>query len=112
MRHLQATKSLRTGKRKRYKNLAAFNAECPSRGHGGNLCEVTNVRCTRDGGGLATVKSRYPYHDESIYRHGAKPAGTWLLHFASCGVMKQHLRGRVTEGRSGILTGSRRKRRR
>lgn len=111
MRHVPATK--RTyGKLKRFRNLKAFNAECPSRGISGNRCTVTNVRCTRDGGGLATVQSRYPVADTTVYRHGAKPTGTWLLKFASCAVMKQHLNGRVEASREGMLQGQRRKRRR
>lgn len=110
MRHLQATKRLRTGKLKSYKNLAAFNTECGTRRSTGNLCEVTNVRCTRDGGGLATVRSRYPYTDEGIYSRHGKPSGTWLLHFASCAVMKDHLRNRATSAREGILSGSKRRR--
>lgn len=110
---LLPTKRLRSsGKLKRYKNLAAFNAECGTRrSSGGNRCEVTNVRCTKDGGGLATVKSRYPYADEGIYSRSGKPSGTWLLPFASCAVMKNHLRDRVTTAREGLL-GSKRRRRR
>lgn len=95
MRLRPATKRV-GGKVKRYKNLAAFNKECPSRGYSGNRCTVTNVRCTKNGGGLATVRSDYPGGNERIYHRGAKPAGTWLLHFASCTVLKEHLRNRAS----------------
>ncbi len=80
------------GKIKRYKNLAAFNKECPSRGYGGNLCTVVNDRCTKRGEGLATVRTTSMMDRTSI------PTGTWLLHFASCSVMKRHLQGRALKG--------------
>lgn len=108
-RHIQATKRLANGKVKRYKNLAAFNKECPSRGFGGNICTVTNLRCTKDGGGLATVKS------STLQLHtvrGQRPPGTWLLHFASCSVLKAHLRPRAGASRSGLFGARRRRRRR
>lgn len=37
------------GRIKRYRNLAAFNSECTSRGYRGNSCELTNLRCTKNG---------------------------------------------------------------
>ena len=81
------------GKLKRYVNLATFNKECNTRS--GNICHLVNLRCTKDGGGLATVRSNHP-GDPGIFRRGAKPSGTWLLHFASCTVLKSHLDRRVT----------------
>jgi len=101
------------GKVKKYTNLATFNKECPSRGYGGNLCTVTNIRCTKRGEGLATVKT------DSFMSRPNRPPGTWLLHFASCTVMKNHLQNRagyaaaIKDRRSGpFLSGARRKRRR
>jgi hypothetical protein len=90
------------GKVRRYKNLAVFNQECPKRGSGGNLCWLDNLRCTKSGDeGLATVRT-------TKFMSG-RSGGTWLLHFASCKVMKQHLRGRVevrtlttSDGRGGL----------
>ncbi len=78
------------GKIKRYKNLASFNKECPSRGYGGNLCTVTNIRCTKRGEGLATVRT------DPSFSTKRPPVGMWLLHFASCQVMGEHLEGRVS----------------
>lgn len=114
-RHHGATKRV-GGKVTRYKNLASFNKECPSRGYKGNMCTVLNVRCTKDGGGLATVRSARL--SEQFYRKGAKPTGTWLLHFNSCTVMKEHLRNRVSVVQAvraqipPALFGARRRRRR
>jgi hypothetical protein len=105
-RHLPVTKRV-GGKVKRYKNLASFNRECGARR--GNICHLVNLRCTKDGGGLATVRSNYP-GDPGIFHRGAKPSGTWLLHFADCGIMKSHLRKRVTH--SGQLGSARRRKRR
>lgn len=105
-RHLSAQK--RTGNKvKRYRNLAAFNTECSTRR--GNICHLVNMRCTKDGGGLATVRSNHP-GDPGIFHKGAKPSGTWLLHFMSCGVMKKHLDRRVTH--KGQLGGARKRKRR
>jgi hypothetical protein len=101
------------GKLRRYKNLASFNSECSTRGIGGvthNACTLTNLRCTKDGGGLATVQSVYP-GPETRYARRGKPSGTWLLHFASCSIMKRHLRNRV-RSRPGTLAGAGRRRRR
>lgn len=115
--HNGATKRV-NGRITRYKNLASFNSECPSRGYRGNLCTVTNVRCTKDGGGLATVRSAYPGGNERIFHRGAKPAGTWLLRFASCSIMKEHLRNRASVVQSvrgqipPALYGARRRKRR
>lgn len=89
------------GKIKRYKNLVSFNRECPSRGYGGNLCTLVNVRCTKRGEGLATVRT------DSMQMRAKMPTGTWLLHFASCSVMKRHLQGRVNGVRVGVLKGRR-----
>lgn len=105
-RHLPVSKRV-GGKLKRYKNLASFNREC--RGRSGNICHLVNLRCTKDGGGLATVRSNYPGDPGTFYR-GAKPSGTWLLHFASCDLLKRHLRGFVSN--RGQLGGSRRRRKR
>ena len=56
-RHLSATKRI-GGKVKRYKNLAAFNSECGKRSTRSMAsCTATNLRCTKDGGGLATVQT-------------------------------------------------------
>lgn len=89
------------GKIKRYKNLASFNRECPSRSYGGNFCTLVNVRCTKRGEGLATVRT------DSMMKRASPPTGTWLLHFASCSVMKRHLQGRVNPVRAGMLKGRR-----
>ena len=101
------------GKIRKYTNLATFNKECPSRGYGGNLCTVTNVRCTKSGGGLATVRTT------SMQTRPNRPPGTWLLRFESCTVMKRHLQNRagyaaaIKDRRSGsFLFGARRRRRR
>ena len=104
-RHLPVTKRV-GGKTKRYKNLAAFFAECRKFGtSAGNACMLTNMRCLKDGGGLATVKTI-----AGPFRAG--PAGTWLLHFNSCEIMKDKLSGRVEGPRGGrALDGSRRRRR-
>lgn len=102
-RHLPVRKKTSKGT-KRYKNLAAFNAECPKRSIRGNICELTNIRKLRDGSGLATVKST----------PGAvkgKPAGTWVLHFADHSIMKGHLKNRVIET-GGSLDGARRRKKR
>lgn len=100
------TKREAGGKLRRYRNLASFNKECTKRSTGGNNCVLTNLRCTRNGGGLATVKSErmHPH-----YSRRARPAGTWLLHFADCSVMKGHLRGRVSYYKAGQLDGGRRR---
>lgn len=99
------------GKVKRYKNLATFNRECGTRR--GNICHLVNLRCTKDGGGLATVRSNHP-GDPGIFHRGAKPSGTWLLHFGDCDIMKRHLRYRVTDtgGRFSLYGARARKRRR
>jgi hypothetical protein len=97
--------------RRKYKNLAAFNRECSKHGSGGNSCFLYNIRCLKDGGGLATVKTIYPGGDERIFHRGGKPSGTWRLHFASCKVMKAHLRGRVNYTSAATLDGSRRRKR-
>ena len=108
-RHHGATKRV-NGKVRRYKNLRQFNKECGSRGRLRNFCTLTNLRCTKDGGGLATV-----HVDNRMFPSGDK-VGTWLLHFASCSVMKGHLKKRVIAGRGGsgeaMLRGSKRRRRR
>ncbi len=98
------TKREAGGKLRRYRNLASFNKECTKRGRSGNHCVLTNLRCTKNGGGLATVKSE---HVHPRYSRGQKPPGTWLLHFADCSVMKGHLRGRVSYYRAGQLDGKR-----
>lgn len=98
------------GKVKRYKNLASFRKECL--GRSGNICHLKSIRCLRDGGGLATVRSNHP-GDPGIFHRGAKPAGTWLLHFASCAIMKKTLRDKVSvKPREAdlLLRGARRKR--
>ncbi len=115
-RHLQATKRV-GGKVRRYKNLAAFSSECSTRGIQGvtsNRCVLKNLRCLRDGGGLATVESSYPYANVNTFSKKGKSSGTWLLHFADCGIMKQSLRNRVQprDGRAYMLSGARRRRRR
>jgi hypothetical protein len=97
------TKRESGGRKRRYKNLASFNKECPKRGYSGNLCTLTNVRCVKDGGGLATVKTTRFGSGRST-----KPPGTWLLHFASCKIMKSHLRGRAHPSRPEMLLGRRR----
>lgn len=51
-RHLPAQKRDATGRVKKYQNLRQFNAECPSRGVRGNLCELTNIRALKGGGAL------------------------------------------------------------
>jgi hypothetical protein len=76
-------------KTRRYRNLATFNKECPTRGTSGNFCSVTNTRRLKDGSGLATVVSR-PWTST-----GGKKRGTWTLHFASYDIMKRHLKKRA-----------------
>jgi hypothetical protein len=102
-RHISAQKRS-GGKVRRYRNLAVFNKECGKRSLGGNICTLTNIRRLKDGSGLATVKS-----DTGVIR--GRKSGTWLLHFASHNVMKQHLKGRVDPARSGMLDGARKRRR-
>ncbi len=106
----RGTVKITHGKGRRYSNLAAFNRECSKRGIGANICELTNLRCLRDGGGLAVVKTRPLYPDFKTIKRDSRTraAGTWRLHFASCTLLKQHLRGRVSETRSGMLAGRRR----
>lgn len=101
------------GKVKRYKSLASFNSECPKRRFvRGNVCAVTKYRFTRRGSCLATVKSAYPGGDENIFHRGAKRAGTWVLHFQDCGIMRRHLQGRVEDKtKDAWLSGARRRRR-
>jgi hypothetical protein len=104
-RHLPVRKKTAKGT-KRFRNLRVFNQECPKRSIRGNICELTNIRKLRDGSGLATVKST-----PGVV--GGKPAGTWVLHFASHSVMKGHLKNRVIEtGGSLDGAGRRRKKRR
>lgn len=86
-------------KGKTYKNLREFNATCTKRGSRGGICTITNFRCTKDGGGLATV------HEEKALRGGRDRV--WRLHFASCTVMRQHLDGRVDDPASFISRGKR-----
>lgn len=96
-RHLKVTKFVPGKRAKTYKNLASFNKECPSRGDGGMICFTTNVRCLRDGGGLATVGvTKYM---------GRGTAGRWRLHFADCGVMKRHLKKRTASTRGTLGRG-------
>lgn len=119
-RHLYATKRI-GGKVKRYNSLRQFDAECSKRGSG-NMCETVNVRCTKDGGGLATVKTvsfkprvfdpttgkhLHPSRVKSRY----PDSGTWLLHFGSCELLKKTLRERTTPARAGLFGARRRKRR-
>ena len=111
-RQLKIQKKVK-GKVRRYKNLRAFNTECPKRGMKGNVCILDNVRRLKDGSGMATVLSR-PLVDPERFKTSSKPRGTWLLHFASFEVMKRHLRGRVDpEARlsRNVLDGARRRRR-
>lgn len=112
----------RTGKIRRYKNLATFNKECAKSANAAirpsttMMCTLENARTLKDGSGLATVRVKplIAYWDEAKGKH--KPPslkqGTWLLHFASASVMKKHLKGRVAQARAGMLDGAKRKRRR
>jgi hypothetical protein len=100
-RHRGIVKFLPGKKGRRYRNLRQFYEECPARGVGGNLCEVTNLRKLKDGSGLATVKTR-----PGVIR--SRAGGTWRLHFASYSILKQHLKKRVTESRKGMLDGAKR----
>lgn len=107
-RHIPVTKRLTNGKVRRYKNLAAFNSECSTRGIPGvthNMCELRNIRRLKDGGGLAKVRSTYP-GPETRYARNGKPSGTWLLHFADYGIMTRHLQKRMMVP-SGHLKGAR-----
>ena len=119
-RDLSVTKRVH-GKLKRYNSLRQFDAECSKRG-GGNACTTVNLRCTKDGGGLATVKTisfkprlfdpsgreLHPSRVKSRY----PDSGTWLLHFGSCQLLKKTLRERTTPAREGMLSGARRRKRR
>jgi hypothetical protein len=88
-RHLPIVKRA-GGKIRRYKNLAAFGQECTKHTIRGNICELVAVRKLKDGGGLAVVRTKPGFTQ-------IKQGGTWRLHFASYGVMKNYLRGRVIE---------------
>lgn len=88
-RHLPVIKRA-GGKTRRYKNLAAFGAECTKRSISGNICELIGARKLKDGGGLAVVRTKPGFAR-------TKQGGTWRLHFASYAVMKRYLRGRVIE---------------
>jgi len=105
-----------SGKIRRYKNLATFNKECGKRSTRGNLCLLTNIRCTKDGGGLATVRSTgawlYDGNQNIHTQYGKAKSGLWRLRFASCTVMKQHLKGRVDVGAGKSLDGSKRRKKR
>lgn len=85
------TTKISNGKRTYYVNLAVFNKTCKTTA-GGRACELRNLRCEKRGGGLATVDA---------YRNSPSQGGsykdTWLLQFADCSVLKQHLRKRVTD---------------
>lgn len=86
-------KKVQGGKRTYYRNLAQFNRTCPTRGLRGDLCEVSSLRCTREGG-IARVKTQ-PWGPHT----SGKPA-TWTLYFADCGVMKRHLKRRVSDSKN------------
>lgn len=109
-RHLPVTKFTAGGKKRRYKNLATFNKECPKRSARGNICIVTNVRRLKTDGCLVTVRSVGTSDTSKKSRYLDRPTGLWRLHFADCGVMKRHLEGRV-EGASQLGCGVRRKKR-
>jgi hypothetical protein len=102
-RRLPVTKRTAKGKRK-YRDLAVFNAECTKRSIRGNICELTNIRKLHDGAGLATVKS-------TRGAVGGREPGTWLLHFASHDIMKRHLKNRVIETAASLDGAGRRKKR-
>ena len=79
------------GRKKTYTNLKIFNSECSVRGGVyGNACELKSVHVARNGSCVATVKS-IPVVGRSRAR------GTWRIRWASCSVMKNHLRRRVTD---------------
>lgn len=112
-RHLPATKFMAGGKRRRYKNLATFNKECTKRSSRGNVCFLTNMRCLKDGGGLATVRSVGTSDRSKKSRYLDRPTGLWRLHFMSCSVMKRHLKGRTLQHDDDKrLDGARRRKRR
>lgn len=103
------------GKLRRYKNLATFNKECSTRGRTHSesvICDLTNARKLRDGSGMATVRAI------PLTSAGVRKRGTWLLHFADYGVMKRHLKNRITMSTHGPggkpihLDGPKRRRRR
>ena len=88
------------GKRRTYTNLAVFNSTCSKRGWRGPRCALENLRCTKKYvagvGGLATIR--------------VEGRGTWLLSFADCNVLKDHLRGRVEDPRGFLPEKPRRRR--
>lgn len=115
-RHLPVTKKLdKTGKIKSYKNLKVFHGECSKHGSAmardAMICELKKIRCLADGSGMATIKVLKFQAGDSFpvnMRHANN--GTWRLHFASCKLMKEHLKGRVDEI-DAKLDGPRKKRR-
>jgi hypothetical protein len=110
-RHTGTQKRFANGKIKSYKNLAIFNAECSKHGSSfaskAMICDLRTAKCLADGGGMATV-------DVRSYVGGKQRNGTWRLHFASCNVMKIHLRGRVdarnAKPNMDVLNGPRKRR--
>ena len=84
-------KRMPNGKIVRYKNLATFHRECPTRSRGHNLvCDLQNVRQLTDGSGMASVKVTKGYGKDREAR------GVWRLHFADYGIMVRDLKKRMT----------------
>lgn len=114
-RHLPVTKKLSNGGTiKTYKNLKKFHTECSKSGSAfardAMICDLQTVRCLADGSGLATIKVRKFAAGETFPTNEShKQNGTWRLHFASCKLMKEHLKGRVDEVNAN-LDGPKRKR--
>lgn len=102
-RHLPVTKKFtRGGTIKTYKNLKKFHAECSKSGSAfardAMICDLKTIRCLADGSGMATIGVKkfaagetFPMNESHVQN------GTWRLHFASCKLMKERLKGRVDE---------------
>jgi len=96
MRHLPVTRWTKGGPKRTYRDLGVFNRVC-NKGRSlygtTTVCTLKNLRCMKNGEGLATILSDTDYKEPS----------TWRLHFASCDVMKDHLYGRVADPPKGVL---------
>lgn len=91
-----------TGKITRYKNLKVFHKECSKHGSamapGAMICDLKAIRCLADGSGMATIRvDKFTTGESFPINRSHSKNGTWRLHFASCKLMKEHLKGRVDE---------------
>lgn len=94
------------GRKRTYTSLAAFHKLCPSHGWGGGDCTLTNLRCLKDGGGLATVKvAAHPLARNvppNIHTRYSRKLRVFRLHYASCNILRNDLVGRVHD-KTGTL---------